>query len=126
MTSSLKDCLQEALQLEGTLGVALGDWKSGMCLGSTGINSPAFPLSYLEMAIALNTEVIRAKVKAIQTLNLGGKLEDMLITLSDQYHLIRMTQSVDGLFFYLVMERDKSNLALARIKLSQIEQKLSL
>lgn len=63
-------------------------------LGSTGVNSPAFPLSYLEMAIALNTEVVRAKINAIKTLNLDGKLEDMLITLSDQYHLIRMTQAV--------------------------------
>jgi hypothetical protein len=126
MTTSLKDCLQEALQLEGTLGVALGDWKSGMCLGYTGVNSPEFPIASLETAVAFNTEVVRAKMKALQALKLEGKLEDMLMTITNQYHLIRMTQAIDGLFFYLVMDREKSNLALARIKLSQIEKKLSL
>jgi hypothetical protein len=126
MPANVKECLQEALELDGALGAALGDWKSGMCLGHVGLNTAVFPLASLETAIALNTEVVRAKMKAIQALKMEGKIEDILITLTDQYHLIRMTQFIEGLFFYLALDREKGNLALARIKLAQIERKLNL
>jgi hypothetical protein len=121
---NIKECLQETLQIDGALGTALGDWKSGMCLGSMGTDSPAFPVDRLELAVAVNTEVVRAKTKAIQMMKLTDRLEDMLISVSSQYHLIRLTQSLEGLFFYLVLDRDKANLGLARLKLIQVEKKL--
>lgn len=122
--SNIKDCLQEALQLEGALGAALGDWKSGMCLGSIGTDNPVFPLERLELAIAGNTEVVRAKIRAMQSVKINSRIEEISMTLLNQYHLIRLTQSVEGLFFYVVLDREKANLALARFKLVQIEQKL--
>jgi hypothetical protein len=121
---NIKECLQETLQIDGALGAALGDWKSGMCLGSVGTDNPTFPLDRLELAIAVNTEVVRAKTKAIQMLKLTDRLEDMLISLTNQYHLIRLTQSLEGLFFYVALDRDKANLGLARLKLIQVEKKL--
>lgn len=124
--SNLRETLQEALQLDGALGAAIGDWKTGMCLGSAGIDTPTFPLDSLELAVAGNTEVIRAKIRAIQSLRLNDTIEDILISLSTQYHLIRLTESFEGLFFYLVLEREKANLALARFKLVQIEKHLVL
>lgn len=122
--SNVKDCLQEALQLEGALGAALGDWKSGMCLGSLGTDNPMFPLERLELAVAGNTEVVRAKIRAMQSVKINSRIEEISMTLLNQYHLIRLTQSVEGLFFYVVLDREKANLALARFKLAQIEHKL--
>ncbi len=122
----LQDSLINALSIDGALGVALGDWKSGMCLGFKGTNNSAFPEANLELAVAGNTEVIRAKLRAIESLNLGEEIEDILIVLTTQYHLIRLTKTVSGLFFYLVLDREKSNLALARIKLNQIESELKI
>jgi hypothetical protein len=126
MMGNIKESLQEAMQLEGSLGAALGDWKSGMCLGHFGTNTPAFPLDRLEIAVAGNTDVIRAKIRVAQMLQIDDRIEDILISLTQQYHLIRLTQAIDGLFFYLVLDRSKSNLALARIKLTEIEKKLIL
>lgn len=121
---NVRETLQSALTLEGALGVALGDWKTGMCLGSAGTDTPAFPVANLEIAVAGNTEVIRAKLRVAQSLQLNDRIEDILITVSTQYHLIRLTQAIEGLFFYLALDREKGNLALARFKLAQLEKSL--
>lgn len=122
----LQDSLVKALSIDGALGVALGDWKTGMCLGYKGTNSPAFPEANLELAIAGNTEVIRAKMRVAESLKLTDRIEEILIILETQYHLMRTLKTINGLFFYLALDREKGNLALARIKLSQIESELTL
>jgi len=122
----LQDSLIKALSIDGALGVALGDWKTGMCLGYKGTNSPAFPEANLELAIAGNTEVIRAKMRVAESLKFTDRIEEILIILETQYHLMRMLKTINGLFFYLALDREKGNLALARIKLSQIESELTL
>ncbi|MGY2979681.1 hypothetical protein [Thermostichus sp. OS-CIW-31] len=122
----LQDSLVKALSIDGALGVALGDWKTGMCLGYKGTNSSAFPEANLELAVAGNTEVIRAKMRVAESLKLTDKIEEVLILLETQYHLMHLVQHISGLFFYLVLDREKGNLALARIKLGQIEKELAL
>lgn len=122
----LQDSLVKALTVEGALGVALGDWKTGMCLGFKGTNTPAFPEKDLELAVAGNTEVIRAKMRVAESLKLKDGIEEILIILETQYHLIRLSKSINGLFFYLVLDREKGNLAFARIKLNQVEKELTI
>jgi hypothetical protein len=122
----LQDSLVKALSIDGALGVALGDWKTGMCLGYKGTNSPAFPKANLELAVAGNTEVIRAKMRAAESLGFTDRIEEILILLETQYHLMYLLKDIPGLFFYLALDREKGNLALARIKLAQIEKELTL
>jgi hypothetical protein len=81
------------------------------------------------MALAGNTEVIRAKMRTMESLRLDDSIEDILITLTKQYHLIRLlksSRSEQGLFLYLVLDRGRANLALARHSLKRIEAELSL
>lgn len=123
--SNIKESLADALKIDGTIGVALGDWQTGMSLGQVS-GSSTFPESVMEQAIALNAEVIRSKDKARNALGIADKIEDILITLEGQYHLIRLAETVNGLFFYMVMDRNKANLGLARIKLRDIEKSLQV
>ncbi len=119
--ANVQELLDEAMQIDGAVGVALADWHSGMSLGTAGggnIN--------LEVAAAGNTELIRAKQKVMTNLGLKDKIEDVLMTLGDQYHLIRLNASHPSLFFYLILKRSHGNLAMARHQLAGIESRLNL
>jgi hypothetical protein len=122
---NIETALKEAMNIEGALGVALVDWESGMPLGTLGGGK----YLDLDLAAAGNTEVVRAKMRTMQSLNLNDSIEDILITLGKQYHLIRLMNNADGaqnLFLYLALDRSKANLALARHQLRRIENDLSV
>jgi hypothetical protein len=120
---NIETALKEAMTTEGALGVALVDWESGMSLGSLGGGK----YLDLEVAAAGNTEVIRAKMRTMEALRLNDSIEDILITLAKQYHIIRLLKNTNGsqnMFLYLVLDRSKANLALARHNLKRIEGEL--
>jgi hypothetical protein len=96
------------------------DSNSGMMLGAESRNCPL----NLEVASAGNTEVVRAKRKTMKALNLKDNIEDILITLHGQYHLIRPLGSNDALFIYVVLDKSRGNLALARHHLVSIANDL--
>lgn len=116
--------LKEAMEIDGALGVSLVDYDSGMALGSLGGGK----YLNLEVASAGNTEVIRAKMRTLESLGLKDTIDDILITLGRQYHLIRLVggQTHTGLFIYLALDKQKANLALARHHLKRIESELSV
>lgn len=121
----IETALKEAMAIEGRLGTALVDWESGMTLGTLGGGK----YLDLDLAAAGNTEVIKAKVRTLESLRLNDTVEDILITLGTQYHLIRLLKNASGfqgLFLYLVLDRSKANLALARHHLKRIESELAL
>ncbi|MFJ8184518.1 hypothetical protein [Streptomyces sp. NPDC096105] len=118
---SLKDIMTN---VEGALGAAVVDYSSGMALGTLGGGKDLD----LTVAAAGNTDVIRAKVRTMELLGLTGQIEDILITLESQYHLIRLVtgRSGNGLFLYLVLDKSRSNLAMARHQLRRVEEQLEV
>ena len=94
--------------LPGLVAVAVVDITSGMALASHS-NSPALNP---ETAAAYNTEVVKQKQKAMSALKLTGEnIEDILITLTNQFHLIKLAGTK---FIYLVVNSRETNLAIAR------------
>jgi hypothetical protein len=118
--ANLKESLTKLSEIDGFVGACVVDSNSGMMLGSEGGGSSV----NLEVAAAGNTEVVRAKRKTMASLGLKDTIEDILISLVKQYHLIRPLSTKEGLFVYLVLDRSRSNLALARHTLSEIEKSL--
>lgn len=116
--SNINETLSKIMNIEGAIAVALVDWNSGMTLGTmgSGLN--------IEVAAAGNTNVVRAKLGVMKDLKLKDKIEDILITLSSQYHLIRPLNSNPHLFIYVAFDRGRANLGLARHKLAEAEQEL--
>lgn len=120
MANNINQSLEELMAIEGAQAVALVDSDSGMALGTAGggVN--------LEVAAAGNTEVVRSKQKVMGSLGIKDKIEDILISLGTQYHLIRPLTNHQSLFFYVVLNRATSNLAMARFKLSDIEGRVEV
>jgi hypothetical protein len=122
---NIDTALKEAMTIAGAVGVALVDYESGMSLGTSGGGD----WLNLELAAAGNTEVVRSKLRVMSTLALNDSIEDILITLHRQYHLIRLMSTMksrSSLFLYLVLERESANLALARHYLKRIETELQV
>ena len=117
--ATVNDSLKELLKIDGAMCAALVDSNSGMMLGSAGTGLD------LELAAAGNTEVVRAKMKTMKSLGLNDGIEDILITLGKQYHIIRPIASKAGIFMYLVLDKSKANLALARRAAADAEANLS-
>lgn len=103
---TIKDILEE---LPTLLAVAVVEVESGMPLASHA-NIADFDI---ETAAAYNTEVVKAKLKAIKALNLNQTVQDILLTLTDQLHLLKLSPTGDK-FIYLAVNSRDTNLAQAR------------
>jgi hypothetical protein len=119
----IETALKEAMSIDGALGAALVDYESGMMLGAAGGGRTL----NLEIAAAGNTEVVRAKARTLEALGVREGIEDILITLDRQYHLLRLlARGGSQLFLYLALDRTRANLALARHRLRAIERELTI
>ena len=115
--ASLKESLDQVMAIDGAIAVALVDYNSGMLLGKAGSTT-----LNLDVAAAGNSEVVKAKQKTMKSLGLNDQIDDILITLGTQYHLIRLLPAKPGLFLYFALDKAKANLAMARYKLTEIEK----
>ena len=105
--------------IDGFLAAALVDSSSGQCVQTIGAN-----IIDLEVAAAGNTEVLLAKRKVAASLQMDDDIEDILISLRKQYHLIRPLLRNPNFFLYLVLDRSRANLAMARHELRTFENQL--
>lgn len=122
--SNMDLALKDMMVIDGAIGAAVVDYNSGMALGMLGGSKELD----LQIAAAGNTEVVRAKMRTMDSLGVNEEIEDILITLSNQYHIVRpmTSRKSRGLFLYLALDRNRGNLALARHRLRSIEEDLEV
>ena len=97
----------------GFIAVSVTEVRSGVSYGAESVD-PSFDPN---LASAYNLEVVKAKQNALQILGLASKekIEDILITLTNQIHIIDIAAS-GGYFIYLAVDSSKANLSLTRGK----------
>lgn len=105
--------------IDGFIGASLVDSDSGMVLAKLGGGSID-----LDVASSGNAEVLKCKRRVAATLKLNESIDDILVSLGRQYHIVRPLERNETLFLYLVLDRGKSNLAMARHELKAFEQGL--
>lgn len=94
--------------IPGFVAASLVDIESGMTLGLKS-NRSDFDLA---AASAYNSEMVKQKMKIMKALGLQTTFEDMLITLGDQIHVIKMVTA--STFIYLAADRASCNVAIVR------------
>ncbi|MEZ4239635.1 MAG: hypothetical protein R3F59_26470 [Myxococcota bacterium] len=112
VTDQLKD-------LPGYIASCVVDSDSGMTL-----EADAAGRLNIEMAAAGNTEVVKAKRKTMKMLGLKDEIEDILITLGQQYHVIRPLPGTSPVFVYVAVDRNVGNLALTRMRVAEVSRSL--
>lgn len=120
---TIRVALNRAMRLDGALGVAVVDYVSRMALGT---ESHSKDLD-LDRAAHGGTDVVRAHLSALKLIGRKPEqLEDILITLDSEYHLIRplTRRTHEGLFLLLVLDRERAKPDIARQELQRIEDLL--
>ncbi len=108
-------------EIGGFIGGCLVDSETGLMMASEGGGSLD-----LEAAGAANTEVVKAKLAAMKMLDLKDHIDDILITLGKQFHLIRPLEKNPTVFLYVALDRKAANLGMARVQVKNVEQTLSI
>lgn len=120
MKNNIQECLDSLMSITGAVGSCIVDYESGMSLGAAGGGVD------LDLAAAGNSEVVKAKMNTMKSLGISGNIDDILITLDTQFHIIRPCAKHAGLFIYLVLDKAKANLALARRNVLSVENELEV
>lgn len=126
----IDECLWEAMRLPGARGAALVDWTSGLALGAVG--EP--PGGDHETTAAEAAELARLAAEhgafaAADTEDDGRPpVEDLFVSNRDSYHLLRFVDTGfdSTVFLHLWLTRAEGNLALARIRLGEMAERLVL
>ena len=103
--------------IPGYIAVSVTEVSSGVCYVSNSNSKDFDP----EIASAYNLEVVKAKKNAIKALELDSQIEDILITLKGQIHLIDVAENGDY-FIYLAVDSDKANLGMTRALLRKYKK----
>ena len=125
----IDESLLEAMRLPGARGALVVDWISGLALGAVG----EAPGEDVEATAAETAELARLAMESgtlAATDGTGGEppVDDLILTTADAYHLLRfvVTTFDSTVFLYLWLDRADGNLALARIRLADMADRLVL
>lgn len=112
--------IADTAEIAGFVGSCMVDCDTGLMLTSYGGGTLD-----LETTSALNSQIVKAQLEAIEKMELDDRIEDILITLGKQFHLIRPLQRNPSVFLCVVLERTAANLGMARLQLKRIETAMS-
>ncbi|MFI1421538.1 hypothetical protein ACH4VX_26905 [Streptomyces sp. NPDC020731] len=131
----IDESLLEAMRLPGARGALVVDWISGLALGAVG----EAPGEDAEATAAETAELARLAMESGTLAPVGGgggraeagkepPVDDLILTTADAYHLLRfvVTTFDSTVFLYLWLDRADGNLALARIRLAEMADRLVL
>lgn len=136
-------CLHEIMALPGARGAAIVDWTSGLALGTAGES----PNGDHETTATETAELARAAAeypafapaepdagpagpgtREAAGDGKGPPVEDLIVTSRTGYHVLRFVETTfdSSVFLHLWLDREAGNLALARLRLQQLAERLVL
>ncbi len=108
--------------VDGVLGCAVVDASTGLILAKYQREGEPVPL---EMAAAASAQVLRAHRQSARDMGLPDPVDEVMTSAGNRHHVMRSVSKHRGLFLFALLDKQRSNLALARYKLMEAEQRLS-
>ncbi|MFS0695144.1 hypothetical protein [Streptomyces nitrosporeus] len=130
----IDECLLDVMRLPGARGAAVVDWTSGLALGTIG-ESPngdheatAAETAEVARMAAEQPAFARTREDLAPAAPATTSVEDVIVTTASSYHILRFVETAfdSSVFLHLWLDRAEGNLALARIKLGEIAERLVL
>ena len=119
--ADVRESLNAVMNIRGAVGASIVNDESGVPLGTIGGGNLD-----MELAGAGSAVVVQTQKQLLEDLMPEEQIEDVLISLDRQYHLLRFFHETENIFTHVVLDRDDANLALARKKLAKIDRKLEI
>lgn len=124
----IEDCLTEVMAIPGALDAILIDQTSGTAVAAGGVSRRTGVEDVERSAAGLN-ETLRATLDGLAAVSPGGtvRIDDMMVTTDGGHHVLRPLETpFDGpLVIYVRLDREHSNLALARHRLQVLSGRLT-
>ena len=117
---SLEDVLAKLLSFDGAMCVAVVDSETGMILGKAGSGVD------IELAASGASVILRARLASVKALGGDEKIDDVLISLTSQVQIIHPLPRNPTIFTYLIGDKAKSSLAMARFKAAEADLQIQL
>lgn len=114
--------LSEMLTLDGLLGCAVVDATNGLILAREGRDDEGIDL---DVAAAASTQALKAHKAAARSMGLADPIEEVMTSAGARHHIMRQLSRYPELFLFVLLDRHRTNLALARYKLMEVEREMS-
>ncbi|WP_037586624.1 hypothetical protein [Stenoxybacter acetivorans] len=116
-----KHIVTEMMKIDGAVLASIVDYETGMVVAGESQSNLD-----IDFATAGAASIVNAQSKSLTLLDIKAEIDDILVTLDDQYHITRVLRKSSDtaghpLFLYLVLQRNSSPLALARRILQNLD-----
>jgi predicted regulator of Ras-like GTPase activity (Roadblock/LC7/MglB family) len=117
---SLQEVLARLLSFDGAMCVAVVDSETGMILGKAGSGVE------IDLAAAGASTILRARLASTKAMGSDEKIDDLLISLTSQVQIIHPLPNNPSIFTYLIGDKSKTSLAMARFKATEADLQIQL
>ena len=116
-----RQALSSLLRIDGLIGCALVDASTGLVLAHEMRGEQPVDM---ELAAASCTQVLRSHREAARHMGLVDPVDEIITTAGARHLLVRALQRHPELFLVALLEKHRTNLALARFQLLEVERAL--
>jgi predicted regulator of Ras-like GTPase activity (Roadblock/LC7/MglB family) len=109
------------LTLDGMLGCAVVDSSNGLILAREVRDEEGLDL---DLAAAASTQALKAHKAAALNMGLADPIEEVMTSAGTRHQIMRQLSRYPDLFLFVLLDRHRTNLALARYKLMEVEREM--
>ena len=119
--ASAGQALAGMLALDGLIGCAVVDSTTGLVLAREMRDEPAVDM---DLAAAACAQILRAHRQAARSMGLGEQVDEVMTSAGPRQQVMRTISRHPELFLVALLDKHRTNLALVRYRLMEIERGL--